>query len=113
MDLKDFTKQTLIQIVTATKEVNDELDATEAYVPNNDVGKNGGIYLKRYIAQGNIIDVEFDVAVTAIESEDKEGGGKLKVMSFVEMGGGANSKVENQTVSRVKYTLPLILGGKK
>ncbi len=63
--------------------------------------------------KANIIDVEFDVAVTATENNGIEGGGKIKVMSLIEVGGGVNSKVENQTVSRVKYTLPLILSGTK
>ncbi len=114
MDLKEFTKQTLLQIVAASNEVNEELEDLGAYIPNKEIYKNHGSYRMADIVDGaNIIDVEFDVAVTATESEGNDGSGKLKVMSLVEMGGGVNSKFENQTVSRVKYVLPLILGGRK
>lgn len=49
------------------------------------------------------------MAITAIEAEGKNGGTSLKVASLINVGAGIDNMIENQTVSRVKYTLPLVL----
>ena len=96
MDLKEFTKQTLVQIVEGAMEANEVLVDTGARVvseaPNN--AKNCIIRREGMI---NVIEVDFDVAISATESEGANGGG------------GVENKSENQTISRVKYTLPLVL----
>lgn len=56
-----------------------------------------------------VIDVDFDVAITASESEGANGGAGLKVAGIFNAGGSVESKSENQTVSRIKYSLPLVL----
>ena len=56
-----------------------------------------------------VIDVDFDVAITAYESEGANGGAGLKVVGLFNAGGSVESKTENQTISRIKYTLPLVL----
>lgn len=108
MDLKEFTKQTLVQIVEGAIEANDLLADTGARVvseaPNN--AKNCIIRREGMI---NVIDVDFDVAISVTELEGANGGGGLKVASLLSIGGGVENKSENQTISRVKYTLPLVL----
>lgn len=108
MDLKEFTKQTLVQIVEGAAAANAELN-NGAYIPY-EAPQN----TKRFIYEdgANIIDVDFDVAITATECEGTNGGASLKVASFLNMGGGAESKTENQTISRIKYTIPLVLAKK-
>lgn len=107
MDLKEFTKQTLVQIVEGAHEAN-------AYFAE----QGGRVRIDQPAPYGSkgtvpsIIDVDFDVAITATETEGLNGGGGLKVASFISIGGGAESKAENQTVSRVKYTLKLELSKK-
>lgn len=108
MDLKEFTKQTLIQIVEGAKEANDAITANDAKIPTHNIANK-----KNYIYEGDdyrhVIDVDFDVAITATESEGSNGGASLKVASFINIGGGVDAKTENQTISRIKYTLPLML----
>ena len=104
MDLKEFTKQTLVQIVEGAKEANSIIKDLDAQVHTyNDNG-----YGKSY----PITTVDFDVAITATETEGKNGGARLKVASLISLDAGAESKVANQVVSRVKYTLPLVLAKK-
>lgn len=105
MDLKEFTKQTLIQIVEGTKEADKQIAEYGAHIHTQ---TNNGVYGISY----KVTDVEFDVAITTTESEEVNGGAGLKVASFVNIGGESESKTENQTISRIKYTLPLILGRK-
>ena len=108
MDLKEFTKQTLVQIVEGAHEANQHFEAQEGRVHIDEPTP--------YTGKGKVpvmIDVNFDVAVTATETEGASGGGGLKVAGLVNIGGGAESKTENQTVSRVKYTLQLELSKKQ
>ena len=108
MDLKEFTRQTLVQIVEGAHEANQHFAAQEGRVHIDEPTP--------YTGKGKVpvmIDVNFDVAVTATETEGANGGGGLKVAGLVNIGGGAESKTENQTVSRVKYTLQLELSKKQ
>ena len=108
MDLKEFTKQTLLQIVEGAHEANNALTSSSARVlieaPKH---ANKYIYKSSDVAL-NVIDVDFDVAITATETEGNEGGGGLKVAGL-SFGGNSENRVENQTISRVKYTIPLVL----
>lgn len=108
MDLKEFTKQTLIQIVEGAKEANDAISESGASIPTHNIA-----HKQNYIIEGHnchhVIDVDFDVAITAIESEGSNGGASLKVASLINFGGEVDTKTENQTISRIKYTLPLML----
>lgn len=106
MDLKEFTKQTLVQIVEGVKEANEEFQ-DGAYVPYLVPHNTKGRYI--YEDGANVVDIDFDVAITATETEGANGGGGLKVASFLNIGGALESKTENQTISRIKYTLPLVL----
>ena len=109
MDLKEFTKQTLLQIVEGAHEANNALTSSSARVlieaPRH---ANKYIYNSSDVAL-NVIDVDFDVAITATETEGNEGGGGLKVAGLLSFGGNSENRVENQTISRVKYTIPLVL----
>lgn len=112
MNLKDFTKETLVQIVNGVLEANEELKDKGAYVSFDAPGNTS----ERYIDNGdegetNVIDVDFDVAITATEAEGANGG--LKVASIISFGGSLESKTENQTISRIKYKLPLVLVEKR
>ena len=77
MDLKEFTKETLIQIVQGVEEVN------------------------------------FDVAVTASETDGTKGGGGIKVAQILHGGIETSKSTENQSISRVRFSLPLVLDDKK
>lgn len=113
MDLKEFTTQTLVQIVEGATEANTQLSNKGAFIPSENYSTDRG-YAMAYDKNRKphfVVDVEFDVAVMATESGEKSGGVGISVMS-VNLGGSIGSKVENQTVSRVKYTLPLALSGK-
>ncbi len=106
MDLKEFTKQTLVQIVEGVKEANEELKTSNAYITYEKMNNSSSPSL---FAKGlNVIAVDFDVAITATETEGVNGGAGLKV-AMLNLGGNSESKTENQTISRIKYTLPLVL----
>lgn len=109
MDLKEFTKQTLVQIVEGVNEANNSIRDYGAKVINEASQKAEQFIYTKDDNAINVIEVDFDVAIAATESEGANGRGGLKVASFINIGGGIESKTENQIISRVKYTLPLVL----
>ena len=104
MDLKEFTKQALVQIVEGTKEANAVIKQYNANILEDEDSCTGISY--------SLTNVDFDVAITATETEGANGGGGIKVMGVFNAGGEIESKTEKQTISRVKYTIPLVLGSK-
>ena len=114
MDLKEFTKQTLVQIVEGAAEADSQLSELGSFVPTTCTGNHTTRFIKDKEGFPRlVIEVDFDVAITATESEGGNGGASLKVASLLSLGGGVESKTENQTISRIKYTLPLVLAKKK
>lgn len=114
MDLKDFTKQTLIQIVEGAAEANEVLGKHNAFIPDTNIYNKDECYyaVDKEKIKRKIVTVDFDVAITATESEEANGGASLKVASLLCLGGGTENRTENQTISRIKYTLPLVLAKK-
>lgn len=114
MDLKEFTTQTLVQIVEGAIEANVQLSGMNSFIPSTNIRTTKG-YSIAYDASGIerlMHYVDFDVAITASESDGKSGGAGIKVIPF-NFGGNIESKIENQTISRVKYTIPIVMGGPK
>lgn len=107
MDLKEFTKETITQIVSAVSEANEQISAAGASIPTDRFYGSQSM-TKDNNGEKNIIKVEFDVAVSAVESAKMGGGAGISVAVF-NVGLGANSQNENSTLSRVKFTLPLVL----
>ena len=113
MDLKEFTRQALVQIVEGASEANMELSQLNSFIPYTNFGNSNATYVKDEDRVSSlVINVDFDVAITATESEGANGSTGLKVASLLNIGGGIESKIENQTISRIKYTLPLVLSKK-
>lgn len=110
MDLKEFIKETIVGIVEASRELQERFEK-DGVIINPPVSlKERDLYehedtRHRY---RRVETIEFDVAVTA--SSESSGGGKagLKVLSF-EAGGEGRHLRQNEQVSRVKFSLPLVL----
>ena len=52
--------------------------------------------------------IDFDIAVTASEQKEKETGGSIKVWSL-SLGGKRSGSDSNQTVSRIKFLIGVVL----
>ena len=113
MDLKEFTKETLVQIVQGVNDANELLTEHNAYV-TRDIQKSttGDSYVDHSGHYTHAVNIEFDVAVTATEVNDTKGGGGIKVVQLFHAGVETSKSIENQSVSRIKYSIPLVLGKK-
>lgn len=116
MELKDFVKETLLQISEGVTEAQKGLGpgSTAIINPHNIApAQNGDRYLS---SSGYTIvqDIEMEVAITVSDKEGNEGG--LKVAAgFISVGGGLKSETHNNTISTIKFTIPMTLpvGGHK
>lgn len=104
MDLREFVKETLVQVSLGVQDAIKEQTAAGAVGAINPVwGPDAGSISKEHIQL-----VEFDVAVTATEKVGGTGKAGLKVLTF-SVGGEGEKSTENSTVSRVNSPFRLFL----
>ena len=115
MNLQDFVKQALVQIVSGIKEADAPLRAVGAVVnPRHVQGAHAdkaNVY--GYISEKQeylraIHTVEFDVAVTATEDKETKGGIGV-VVGAISLGSQGKSGESNTSVSRLQFRIPVAL----
>ena len=108
MDLDEFVKQALTQIISGIRRAQ-EIEGGAFIVPGGDGGHD---YAKhpRVSSSARLKStiVDFDIAVTAEDSTKAAGGGGLKVVGI-----GANLQGEYSskgvTASRIQFAIPILL----
>nr|WP_315053298.1 trypco2 family protein [uncultured Brevundimonas sp.] len=101
MELKEFVKKSILETMTAIYEAQLEWKSS--------VGK-GGInpawegtdQLYKHVQQ-----IEFDVAVTATDTESGKANAGIKVMSL-DIGAAGEKGRQNSTISRIKFIVPVV-----
>lgn len=88
MNLKEFVKDVLTQINAAVDEARTET--------SRDI---------QFSEKDNARTIEFDIAVSAENTDNKSGKAGIKVLEFVEGGGNIGKENKNSTVSRVIFGL--------
>ena len=113
MDLDEFVRQTLVDVMNGVKAAQEELHgdgsgivAVKGQISPRPAGRSGSTTGGRPLSDiGSPIDqIEFDVAVTAEEGAEAKGGVKVWGLN---VGGGVASK--EAVVSRVKFSVPVAL----
>ena len=114
MELEDFIKKSLVQIVSAVKTAQSEVEGSGGAI--NPTGLQfwpKQLTGEKFNSDGNITqNVHFDVAVTAIEGKGTKGGIGVFV-GAVGLGSQGESNVSTQAASRIKFTVPVLLPGHK
>lgn len=83
MDIKEFTKATLTQIIEGVREANNELEASGAFVPSSNLSSIGG----------------------KLQYSNKDG--SIKILDIASYGGSKSKSFDNSTTSRVKILYPI------
>ncbi len=86
MELKEFVKKVISDVVTAVDESNEAASREINLAQRSD---------RRTI--------EFDVAVSAEETTTVDGKAGVRVLSFLEAGANAGTETKNSTVSRITF----------
>jgi len=94
MELKEFVKQTIIQITDGIREGND-------YVRKNQFGQGIDDTMGKKI--------EFDVAVTSTDAQVAGAGAGISVAQVFNVGGKTEATSSNSNASRIQFTVFLHL----
>ncbi len=90
MELKDFIKHALLDVVSGVEEANKEIDRFRLTSQ------------KHYGTDENGQKVEFDISVIVNESSENDLNGGLKIASF-NFGGGKKQSESNQNLHKIKF----------
>ena len=127
MEIKDFIKEALLQIVDGVTSANSDLKSKGAYIPTTNVVGEGILATleqeKRRTKTHIKVDFDLAVVLSQVDSTKLDGSlktsgeSKLKIAPFIKigMGAGAEGSVsnenmsENQSIHRIRCTIPLSL----
>jgi hypothetical protein len=110
MDIKEFVSSTILQIMEAVAESQEQAVALGGYVnPTAHSMPKDGAHIG-FTATGQVIyAIDFDVAVTVASESGTEAGGRLQVASIVSIGAKGKGSDKSETMSRVKFAVPVML----
>jgi hypothetical protein len=105
MDLREFIKETLLQINMG---VQDAITAHRALpdavgVINPVWGADASAITAEHAQK-----VQFDVAVTVTDKNSQGGKAGIKVLNFLDVSGEAGKAFEQSSVSRIKFAIPIV-----
>lgn len=104
MELKEFVTEALIQFQEGVQEaIGRRGENTKAVGIINPVWTDLGGKWDQYVQK-----IEFDVAVTVADKSAAGGKGSIKIFSVAEVGGGLSKSEERTTVSRIRFTVPVV-----
>jgi hypothetical protein len=107
MDLKEFVRESLIEITAGIKEAQGPVREAGGYVnPPVTVSTKADLYFGDFLGR-HVFLVDFDVALVVNEGTGTSAEAKLKVASFLSLGASGNSNESQQTTSRIKFRVPL------
>ena len=117
MDLKEFIKESLVQINLAIEESNKKLEKLKSSAIINPSGirinsENSQAYGREdsgenYKNKKVVHKIDFDVAVYAKDDTTTNGGAKISIAS-IGIDIGAQEKTSNKSESRLKFSIPVI-----
>lgn len=113
MELSEFVKQSLTQIVSGVKASQEEIRSQGGYVnPAIFASSPGNANTTHFGSVGdgqNVLLVDFDVAVTVTDTIEGGAGGKLSVASFFKVEAGGKGSTASEATSRIQFKVPLAL----
>jgi len=111
MELRDFVAETLRQIIDGIKAAQEYSSDKGAKVNPKKLyfrTDQGSVKLQDRSTGALVQEIDFDVAVTTTEGTQTKGGIGVFV-GPIGLGSQGQSNVNNQSVSRIKFSVPLLL----
>ncbi len=113
MDLRQFVSSTITQVMEGITDAQPRARELGGYVNPSLEGVDSSDRTETRIgwtcSGQRVFAVTFDVAVTAGSATGGEGGGKLEVASVFSFGAKASTSDNQESVSRVKFVVPIAL----
>lgn len=114
MELKEFIKESLSQIIDAVVETQDKYKETNVLICPDDIqGENNNLYIRdenlyqyfnRYTRVQNI---EMDIAISVTEKEGNKSG--LGIAKIINAGISSENAQQNESISKIKFSIPIVL----
>lgn len=102
MELKEFVSETLTQIIEGVNAAQEKAKDTKAIIAPDTINFGN----MRYRREVDYID--FDVAITTTDTtEGKTGAGIF--IAPISIGGQVRGEISNQTLSHIKFRVPILL----
>ena len=108
VNLQDFVRDSLVQVVAGVKEAATIASESGATVNPGVIARDQDVRAKIGRDWVPVQSIEFDIAVVAAEGTADEG----KVGFFVSVVGGtlaSKAETSNQITSRLRFTVPVVL----
>jgi hypothetical protein len=112
--LKDFVKESLLQIIEGVVDAQTEVDKLRAKInPTNISFYSRSTPTTKVVEDGNIPQmIEFDIGVTISDKKATEGKvGIALVIVRLDLSAGGRSSSENIVVNRIKFQVPILFPG--
>lgn len=111
MELKDYIKTTIVHIVDAFNEANEEIMPKGAALVSSDcvLEHTKGRYIDTNQREHLVIDIDFETTVTVSNDNENGGGFSLKVPSICEISAGTKTNNGVDNLNKIKFSLPLAL----
>lgn len=106
LELKDFVHQTLVQIAKGVNAAGEEIVGMGGAIPEKFSAYGSGVMKSQRDGPAVVHIVDFDVAITTLQSEGVEGGAGIFV-AFLTAGGKGKYEEQSSTISRVKFPVPI------
>jgi hypothetical protein len=111
MDLKEFVKETLVQITSGVRDAQSEVRSLGGIVNPATLTRTDGAgsYFSTIDDVHHVFLVDFDVAISVTESAGTNAGAKLNVATFLTLGAGGQSANSSAATNRLTFKVPLAL----
>lgn len=111
MDLKEFVKETLVQIAAGVRDSQDAVREIGGIVnPATLTRTNGaGSYFSTVDDIHHVFFVDFDVAVSVTENTGTNASAKLNVATLLSLNAGGQSAASSAATNRLTFKVPLAL----
>lgn len=104
MDLQDFVTTTLCQISAGVATAK---NYDRCVAPRVDVGERDPKILRTFAGADGVFLVEFNVAVTISDASENGAAASIMVLSAPAPKPKTKSGIENSSVNRLKFTVPI------
>lgn len=114
MELKEFIKESLSQIIDAVKEMQEKYKDTNVVIcPDNIQEVKSGLYIldeneyNNYSSRSKVQNIDMDIAISVTEKEGNKSG--LGIAKIINAGISSENAQRNESISKIKFSIPIVL----
>lgn len=114
MELKEFIKESLSQIIDAVKETQEKYKDTNVVIcPDNIQEVKSGLYIldeneyDNYSSRSKVQNIDMDIAISVTEKEGNKSG--LGIAKIINAGISSENAQQNESISKIKFSIPIVL----